>query len=60
MQKKYLFIPLLLAGNFTAGYAQLSPLVNLNKNYQSGLELLDNEKYVAAAQQFKLVEQLQA
>jgi len=57
MQKKYLFIPLLLAGNLTAGYAQLSPLVNLNKNYQSGLELLDNEKYVAAAQQFKLVEQ---
>jgi TolA-binding protein len=57
MQKKYLFIPLLLAGNLSAGYAQLSPLVNLNKNYQSGLELLDNEKYVAAAQQFKLVEQ---
>ncbi|WP_432713889.1 tetratricopeptide repeat protein, partial [Pedobacter sp.] len=58
MQKKYLFIPLLLAGNLTAGYAQLSPLVNLNKNYQSGLELLDNEKYVAAAQQFRLVEHL--
>ncbi|WP_432708398.1 tetratricopeptide repeat protein [Pedobacter sp.] len=57
MQKKYLFIPLLLAGNLSAGYAQLSPLVNLNKNYQSGLELLDHEKYVAAAQQFKLVEQ---
>jgi len=57
MQKKYLFIPLLLAGNFTAGYAQLSPLVNLNKNYQSGLELLNHEKYVAAALQFKLVEQ---
>jgi TolA-binding protein len=57
MQKKYLFIPLLLAGNFTSGYAQISALVNLNKNYQTGLELLDNEKYVAAAQQFRLVEQ---
>jgi TolA-binding protein len=58
MQKKYLFIPLLLAGNLTAGYAQISSIVNLNKNYQSGLELLNNEKYVAAAQQFKLVEQV--
>ncbi|MCD0489053.1 tetratricopeptide repeat protein [Pedobacter sp. MC2016-14] len=58
MQKKYLFIPLLLAGNFTASYAQLSTLVNLNKNYQTGLELMDNEKYVAAAQQFRLVEQI--
>ena len=57
MQKKYLFIPLLLAGNLTAGYAQVSALVNLNKNYQTGLELLDHEKYVAAAQQFRLVEQ---
>lgn len=58
MSKKYLFIPLLLAGGFTAGYAQTSVLVNLNKNYQTGLELLDKEKYVAAAQQFRLVEQL--
>src|SRR5690349_21226471 len=58
MQKKYFFIPLLLAGGFTASYGQSSLLVNLNKNYQTGLELLDNEKYVAAAQQFKLVEQL--
>ncbi|WEK20304.1 MAG: tetratricopeptide repeat protein [Candidatus Pedobacter colombiensis] len=57
MSKKYFFIPLLLAGGFTAGYAQTSVLVNLNKNYQTGLELLDNEKYVAAAQQFRLVEQ---
>lgn len=57
MQKKYLFIPLLLAGSFTASYAQSSMLVHLNKNYQTGLELLDNEKYVAAAQQFRLVEQ---
>ncbi|WP_442590420.1 tetratricopeptide repeat protein [Pedobacter sp. AW31-3R] len=57
MKKKYLFIPLLLAGNFSTGYAQIGELVNLNKNYQTGLELLDNEKYVAAAQQFRLVEQ---
>ncbi|WP_316793848.1 tetratricopeptide repeat protein [Pedobacter frigoris] len=58
MQKKYFFIPLLLAGGFTTSYAQSSTLVNLNKNYQTGLELLDNEKFVAAAQQFKLVEQI--
>jgi TolA-binding protein len=58
MQKKYLLIPLLLAGNFTTSYAQLSSLVNLNRNYQSGIELLNNEKYVAAAQQFRLVEQV--
>ncbi|RZK16876.1 MAG: tetratricopeptide repeat protein, partial [Flavobacterium sp.] len=57
MQKKYFFIPLLLASGFTATYAQSSRLVTLNKNYQTGLELLENEKYVAAAQQFKLVEQ---
>jgi TolA-binding protein len=58
MQKKYFFIPLLLAGGVTASYGQSSVLVNLNKNYQTGLELLDNEKYIAAAQQFRLVEQL--
>ncbi len=57
MQKKYFFIPLLLAGGFATSYAQTSTLVNLNKNYQTGFELLDNEKFVAAAQQFKLVEQ---
>jgi len=58
MQKKYLFIPLLLAGNLSVGYAQISNLVTLNKNYQTGLELLNNQKYVAAAQQFRLVEQI--
>lgn len=58
MQKKYLFIPLLLAGGVTSAFAQSSVLVNLNKNYKTGLELLDNEKFVAAAQQFKLVEQI--
>lgn len=58
MQKKYLFIPLLLAGGVTSAFAQSSVLVNLNKNYKTGLELLDNEKFVAAAQQFKLVEQV--
>ncbi len=58
MKKKYLYIPLVLAGNLSVGYAQVNSLVNLNKNYQTGLELLDNEKYVAAAQQFRLVEQV--
>jgi TolA-binding protein len=56
MQKKYLLIPLFVIGGIGASYAQISPLINLNKNYQTGLELLQNEKYVAAAQQFRLVE----
>jgi len=56
MQKKYLLIPLFLAGSFST-YAQVSAVQSLNKNYQTGLELLDKEKYTAASQQFKLVEQ---
>jgi TolA-binding protein len=55
MKKRYLLVPLLLANSY--GFAQISPLVKLNQNYQSGLELLHNEKFVAAAQQFKMVEQ---
>ncbi|TKC04588.1 tetratricopeptide repeat protein [Pedobacter polaris] len=58
MQKKYLLVPLFVAGSFNNIYAQISPLITLNKNYQTGLELLRNEKYVAASQQFKIVEQL--
>jgi TolA-binding protein len=57
MKKRYLLVPLFIASGYGFGYAQISPLVKLNQNYQSGLELLQNEKYVAAAQQFKLVEQ---
>ena len=57
MQKKFLLVPLFLVGGITASFAQISPLVTLNKNYQTGLELLQNEKYVAASQQFKIVEQ---
>ena len=60
MQKKFLFVPLMLVGGVSASFAQVSPLINLNKNYQSGLELLHKEKYVAASQQFKLVEQSRA
>lgn len=60
MQKKFLFVPLFLVGGISASFAQISPLVSLNKNYQTGLELLQNEKYVAAAQQFKLVEQVRS
>ena len=56
MQKKFLLVPLFFVGGITASFAQTSILVNLNKNYQTGLELLQNEKYVAAAHQFKLVE----
>ncbi|WP_443938284.1 tetratricopeptide repeat protein [Pedobacter sp. MW01-1-1] len=57
MQKKYFLIPLLLAGSFNS-YAQINASQTINKNYQTGLELLNNEKYTAAAQQFKLVEQI--
>lgn len=57
MHKKYLLVPLFLISGLGAGFAQISPLIKLNQNYQTGLELLQNEKYVAAAQQFKLVEQ---
>ncbi len=60
MHKKYLLVPLFLAGSFSSTLAQISPLSNLNKNYQTGLELLQNEKYVAAAQQFKMVEQVRS
>ncbi len=43
MQNKYLLIPLFLAGSFST-YAQVSAVQNLNKNYQTGLELLDKVK----------------
>lgn len=56
MQKKFLLVPLFFVGGITASFAQISTLINLNENYKTGLELLQNEKYVAAAQQFKLVE----
>jgi TolA-binding protein len=57
MHKKYLIIPLFAAFNLSASLAQISTTLTLNKNYQTGLELLNKEKYVAAAQQFRLVEQ---
>jgi TolA-binding protein len=57
MHKKYLFIPLFLISGISAGFAQISPLIKLNQNYQTGLELLYQEKFATASQQFKLVEQ---
>lgn len=57
MKKKYLLFPLFVLSNYSIANAQISPLNTLNQNYQTGLELLQNEKYVAAAQQFKMVEQ---
>ena len=57
MKKKYLLVPFLAFAGYGFTHAQTSPLIKLNQNYQSGLELLENEKYVAAAQQFKMVEQ---
>ncbi len=57
MYKKYVLFSLLFTGITSTSLAQVSPTVKLNKNYQTGLELLQNEKYAAAAQQFKVVEQ---
>ncbi len=57
MKKKYLLVPLVVLSSASLSIAQVSPLITLNQNYQTGLELLQNEKYVAAAQQFKMVEQ---
>ena len=57
MRKKYFLIPLFLVSGISPSLAQISPLIKLNQNYKTGLELLQNEKYNAAAQQFKLVEQ---
>lgn len=36
--------------------AQQTAYFTLNRNYNAGMELLDNAKYVAAAEQFRLVE----
>ncbi len=36
--------------------AQQTAYFNLNRNYQSAVELLDKRKYVAASEQFRLVE----
>jgi TolA-binding protein len=58
MHKKYFFIPLFLAFNLSSSLGQISNTQNLNKHYLTGLELLDREKYVAAAEQFRLVEQI--
>jgi TolA-binding protein len=57
MYKKYVLFSLLFTGITSTSLAQVNPTVKLNKNYQTGLELLQNEKYAAAAQQFKIVEQ---
>ena len=57
MNKKYIWTTLFMLSSYGISQAQISPLVTLNQNYQTGLELLQHEKYVAAAQQFKLVDQ---
>lgn len=56
MKHKYLLVPILLACGTSVAFAQVSLLQSVNKNYKTGLELFHNEKYNAAAQQFKLVE----
>ncbi|RYE30557.1 MAG: tetratricopeptide repeat protein, partial [Sphingobacteriaceae bacterium] len=48
-------ISLLLLTALTSN-AQQTAYFNLNRNYQSAVELLDKGKYVAAAEQFRLVE----
>lgn len=57
MYKKYVLFSLLFTGITSTSLAQVSPILKLNRNYQTGLELLHNEKYAAAAQQFKVIEQ---
>ncbi|PST81711.1 hypothetical protein C7T94_17710 [Pedobacter yulinensis] len=58
MHKRYFYILPVLACTFSSAFGQVSELVKLNKNYQTGIELLEHEKYNSAAQQFKLVEQV--
>ncbi len=60
MKKKLLLIPLIALSSYGLANAQISPLVKLNQNYQTGLALFQNEKYVAAAQQFKMVQQFRS
>lgn len=56
IQRKYaLIVPLMFC--FLIGYSQQSILVKENKYYNTGLELLKNQKFAAAAQQFRMVEQ---
>lgn len=57
MKISYYLIPLFYFSSLGAAFSQISLLAKLNQNYQKGLELLQNEKFVAAAQQFKMVEQ---
>ncbi|RYE29198.1 MAG: hypothetical protein EOP48_32785, partial [Sphingobacteriales bacterium] len=55
IKKKYAFLlPVLFC--FLTTYGQQSELIQQNKYYNTGLELLRNEKYTAAAQQFRMVE----
>lgn len=59
MQKRYLFIPFLFFSTIVV-YGQQSVLVDQNKYFNKGLELLENEKFTAAAAQFRMVEQYRA
>lgn len=56
MRRKYLLVLLFLVVVINRIHAQSSALLTLNKNYQTGLELLSKEKYGAAAEQFRIVE----
>ncbi|RZK48367.1 MAG: tetratricopeptide repeat protein [Pedobacter sp.] len=56
MYKKLLFIPLFVFSTYQVTKAQMSALVKANNEYKTGIELLNEEKYAAASQQFKLVQ----
>ncbi len=56
MLKRLFIVPLLVISSFQISLAQMSALVKVNQEYKTGLELLNEEKFAAAAQQFKLVE----
>ncbi|MEO8794906.1 MAG: tetratricopeptide repeat protein [Daejeonella sp.] len=59
MLRKYTLSLLALSIFTFQAQAQLTSWFTLNQNYKSGLELLDKGKYVAAAEQFKKVQNWQ-
>ena len=58
MQRKYVLLITFLLISICPVLAQKTAWFELNKAYQSGLELLQHKKYVAASEQFARVEKL--
>ncbi|MEO8886902.1 MAG: tetratricopeptide repeat protein, partial [Mucilaginibacter sp.] len=53
---KYIILPVCLLFILPV-YAQQNPSFQIDRNYHTAMELLDKEKYVAASEQFKQVEE---